>query len=182
MTEVVAGAVANSVSAGLTPRELVERYWQRAHRFAAMVTLNDQDAGDVAQEAMERAIRNLDHYSSDRGAFDGWIWRIVLNVARDAGRASTRRTALFDRLVAFHRAAAVPDAESLALENIGDRELLDAVRALDARPRTMIALRFGAQLTYAEIGEQVGVSEAAAVMATRRALAMLRRKLQEKAR
>jgi RNA polymerase sigma-70 factor, ECF subfamily len=160
--------------------ELVARYWSRTHRFAAMVTRNDQDAADVAQEAMERVIRNADRYSAERGSFEGWLWRIVVNTARDAGRASTRRAALFDRLVGARRTEAAADTESLALQRISDQELLRAVRELKPRPRTVIALRFGAQLSYAEIAEQIGLTEAAAVMATRRALDALRKSLGEK--
>src|SRR5437773_8537615 len=140
--------------AALGANELVSRYWTRTHRFAAMVTRNDQDAADVAQEAMERVIRNAERYRPEKGSFDGWLWRIVLNTARDAGRASTRRAALFERLVGAWRAAPAADAESMALDRIGDQELLKALRSLRARPRTVIALRFGAQLSYAEIAEQ----------------------------
>jgi DNA-directed RNA polymerase specialized sigma24 family protein len=47
-------------------------------------------------------------------------------------------------------------------------------------PRTLIALRFGAGLPYREIGKQMGLSEAAALMATRRALARLRKEIEPK--
>jgi RNA polymerase sigma factor (sigma-70 family) len=144
-----------------------------------MVMRNDQDAADVAQEAIERAMRNLDRFSPVRGSFDAWLWRIVVNTARDAGRASSRRLALFDRLAGMHRARPLDDAETLALERITDQELLAAVRALKPRPRTLVALRFGAQLSFAEIGEQLGISEAAALMATKRSLESLRRTLGE---
>jgi RNA polymerase sigma-70 factor (ECF subfamily) len=166
--------------AALGASELVSRYWARTHRFAAMVTRDDQDAADVAQEAMARVIRNAERYRPERGSFDGWLWRIVLNTARDAGRASTRRAALFERLVGAWRSEPSPDAESVALDRINDRELLKAVRNLKARPRIVIALRFGAQLSYAEIAEQIGITEAAALMATRRALDSLRKQLGDK--
>jgi RNA polymerase sigma-70 factor, ECF subfamily len=166
--------------ANVTAGQLVDRYWARTHRFATMLTRNDQDASDVAQEAMERVVRNLDRYSPAKGDFDSWVWRIVVNAARDAGRATTRRAALFERLVGLYRSGAAPDAETMALDQLSDQELLQAVRALKPRPRTVIALRFGAQLSYAEIAAQIGSTEAAALMATRRALDRLRRSLMEK--
>jgi RNA polymerase sigma factor (sigma-70 family) len=64
------------------------------------------------------------------------------------------------------------------LRRLDDARLLAAVRRLPKRPRTVIALRFGAQLSYREVGAQIGLSEAAALMATRRALARLRLLLQ----
>jgi DNA-directed RNA polymerase specialized sigma24 family protein len=44
----------------------------------------------------------------------------------------------------------------------------------------VIALRFGAHLTYREIGEHLGMTEAAALMATRRALSALRKEIESK--
>lgn len=167
-------------AAPLSAEEVVDRFWARAHRFAAMVTRNDQDAADVAQEAMERVLRNLHRYSPAKGTFESWLWRIVVNTARDAGRASTRRIALIDRLARYQRTGPTQDAESLALDRISDAELLRAVRELKPRPRTLIALRFGAQMSFAEIGDQTGTTEAAALMATKRALASLRQIVGEK--
>ena len=161
-------------------RDIAERYWARTYRFAAMVTRNDQDAADVAQEAMERAIRNLHHYSPSKGTVEAWLWRIVINAARDAGRASVRQSALLERLIRFQLAVPAEDAERVALDRITDAELLEAVRSLKARPRTLIALRFGAQLSFAEIADQTGITEAAALMATKRALASLRQVVGEK--
>ncbi|MHB8589922.1 MAG: sigma factor-like helix-turn-helix DNA-binding protein [Candidatus Dormibacteraceae bacterium] len=56
--------------------------------------------------------------------------------------------------------------------------LIAAVRALPARQRTLVALRFGADLDYAAVGQLVGLSALAARAATRRALLALRRDLE----
>src|SRR5438270_8737717 len=77
---------------------LAELYWERAYRFAAMITRNDQESHDVAQEALVRVLNQAESYDPARGSFEAWLWAIVLNAARDAGRASGRRLALLDRL------------------------------------------------------------------------------------
>lgn len=157
-----------------TAGELVGMYWERAYRFAAMVTRNDQEAADIAQEALLKVLRHIDRFDASQGSFESWLWRIVLNTARDAGRAAARRQALLDRLRSLGRAGLPSDAEALALRRLEDRQLLAAVRRLPKHPRTVIALRFGAGLSYREVGHHMGINEAAALMATRRALSTLR--------
>jgi RNA polymerase sigma-70 factor (ECF subfamily) len=158
----------------------VDLYWDRAYRFAAMITRNDQESADIAQDALLKALRHLDSFDPEQGTFESWLWQIVLNAARDARRAGGRRQALFDRLMLHRRGEADSDSEAIALRRLDDDHLLAAVRGLPTQPRTVIALRFGAGLSYREIGRQLGISEAAALMATRRALATLRRNITPK--
>jgi RNA polymerase sigma-70 factor, ECF subfamily len=160
--------------------ELVGLYWERAYRFAAMITRSDQESADIAQEALLRVLRYMDRFDARQGDFESWLWRIVLNVARDAGRAAGRRQALLHRLRSAARVASPSDAEGLALRQLDDDQVLAAVRHLPKQPRTVIALRFGAGLSYREVGQHMGMSEAAALMATRRALSRLRRDITSK--
>ena len=154
---------------------LVELYWERAYRFAAMITRNDQESADIAQEALAKVLGQIGRFDPEQGNFESWLWRIVLNVARDAGRAAGRRQALLDRIRNYGGEMPEGDAEQLALQHLSDEQVLVAVRRLPKRPRTVIALRFGAHLTYREIGDHLGMSEAAALMSTRRALNALRK-------
>jgi len=161
--------------------DLARLYWDRAYRFAALVTRNDQESSDIAQEALLKVFRNADRFDPSKGPFESWLWQIVLNVARDAGRAASRRRSLLERLRRDQATRGEADAGLLAIQRIGDRELVAAVRRLPKRPRTLIALRFGAELSYSEIGNQLGLSRPAAVMATRRALDLLRAQIKEEA-
>ncbi|MDA8395651.1 MAG: sigma-70 family RNA polymerase sigma factor [Candidatus Dormibacteraeota bacterium] len=163
---------------GITADELARRYAAPVHRFAAMVSRGDQDSADLAQEALVRAIRALDRFDPARGSIESWLWRIVVNCAHDAGRLSRRRRFLLVRLQ--QEPPTIPNAEAAALQEIADSELLSLVRALPQRYRTLIALRFGAGLPFSEIGRQLGTTDRAAVMATRRALAQLRLTLEER--
>lgn len=157
--------------------ELCRTYAQRVYRFAAMVARGNAEAEDIAQEALLKAIRKLDAYDARRGSVESWLWSIVVSVARDAGRAAGRRLALWERLSRVpHESESV---ESIVLERLSDTQLLEAVRKLPSRDRTLIALRFGAGLDYAATGAAVGISAAAATMAVRRALHTLRGQLEE---
>jgi RNA polymerase sigma-70 factor (ECF subfamily) len=162
-----------------TPDDVINRYWPKAFRFAAMVAPSDQDSRDIAQEALLLVIKRFDTFDLAKGPFEAWLWRIVINVAKDAGRASLRRASLFDRLTRDTRSEVPADVESIALLHMSDTQLLQLVRKLNPRRRTLLALRFGAQLSYPEIATQLGMTDAAAIMATRRALATLRHKLED---
>jgi len=160
----------------LTAERLCADYARQVYRFAAMVSRSEADAEDLAQEALLRAIRNLHRFKSERGAIASWLWRIVMNAARDAGRAAGRRQALWERIAALR--APEQSAEAQALDRLRDADLLAGVRALRPRARTLLALRFGAGMDYATIGAAMGLTPGAATAATRRALTDLRHRLE----
>ena len=165
---------------GLRAEELCRSHAQRVFRFAAMVARGNAEAEDIAQEALLKAIRKLDAYDPARGSIEAWLWSIVVSAARDAGRAAGRRLALWERLTRLpEQSESIETIESIVLDRIADAQLLDAVRSLPSRDRTLIALRFGAGLDHAASGAAVGISAAAATMALRRALHHLRRRLEE---
>ncbi|TMF44195.1 MAG: sigma-70 family RNA polymerase sigma factor [Chloroflexi bacterium] len=164
----------------LRAEELCRSHAQRVFRFAAMVARGNAEAEDIAQEALLKAIRKLDAYDPARGSIEAWLWSIVVSAARDAGRAAGRRLALWERLTRLpEQSESIETIESIVLDRIADAQLLDAVRGLPSRDRTLIALRFGAGLDHAASGAAVGISAAAATMALRRALHHLRRRLEE---
>jgi RNA polymerase sigma-70 factor, ECF subfamily len=162
----------------LNATAVADQYAVRVHRFAAMVCRNDSDAADLAQEALVSAIRRLGSFRPDRGSLDSWLWRIVVNTARDAGRASRRRDRLAQRMFGEAATRATLSPEDVAVRELADAELLSAVRRLSKRDRTVIALRFGAELTTTEAARELRTTPAGVAMATRRALQRLRRLLE----
>lgn len=160
-----------------TAAALCERYAERVYRFAAMVSRGDVEAEDLAQDALERAIRRLKTFDPSRGTVDAWLWTIVLSAAADAGRGARRRHLLADRLRALSDRSA--DVQPPPAIPVSSGDLLAAIRELGARDRSIIALRFGADLGYAEVGVALDMTAAAAGVAGRRALARLRSRLEK---
>jgi RNA polymerase sigma-70 factor (ECF subfamily) len=156
--------------------ELCDRYGDRVYQFARLASRSDLEAEDIAQTALERALRGLARFDPKKGDIEAWLWRIVVNVARDAGRAALRRQLLMERLMHFRRDRAVADDIPVGLD---DDRLVEGIRALTALQRSVLALRYGADLEYRDVGALLGLSPGAATVAGHRALKALRRSLQE---
>jgi RNA polymerase sigma-70 factor (ECF subfamily) len=160
----------------LTAELLLGRYSTRVHRFAVMVSPRGAEPDDLAQQALLRALEAINSFDPRRGTLDAWLWQIVVNVGRDAGRVVRRRELLVERLARDHsRVGASPEA--VALDQLRDRELVAAIRDLPRRYRSLIALRYGVGLSADEAAAVLGTTRMAVAKATRRALDTLRARL-----
>lgn len=119
----------------------------RLRRLAAAIAGADA-ANDVVQDAFAQALRKRRSWRGD-GPLEAWLWRLVLNAARDAERRRVRRDRLADRLLrAFERHAS---------PHVVDDALHAPLRLLPTRQRDCIVLRYFGDLSYAEIGEVMGI-------------------------
>ncbi len=161
----------------LTAEALCQTYAGRVYKFARLISSDSTNAEDLAQDALERAIRGLKTFNPAKGEIEAWLWRIVVNAGRDAGRIAGRERLAFellaDRWSLHERITDLGD-------QLGTKEVLEAVHELSPRHRAVVALRYGADLSYREVGHALGISEAAALMAARRALANLRSRLSQR--
>ena len=69
---------------------LVEKYRQRVYRLAYNVLRDPEEAWDVAQDGFIRAFQALPSFRGE-SAFYTWLFRIVMNVARDRARQHAAR-------------------------------------------------------------------------------------------
>jgi RNA polymerase sigma factor (sigma-70 family) len=163
----------------LTPEGLAEAYAPVVYRFSVMLCRSPDEADDLAQDVLVRAMGRLDRFDPARGPVEAWLWQIALSVARDARRAARRTGGLVERLLAMTLRTTAPPAELVALDHLRDAGVMAALRTLSRRHRTLIALRFGAQLSFLEIAAITGKNEQAVKQATYRALAALRARLED---
>lgn len=162
----VAAALGGSAQAG---EELFTRHWLAAWRVALSVSGCPSAADDIAQDAFERAFRGLAGFNG-RSSFRTWLSRIVVNRAIDDGRQRKRS----HQLDAAESLAASWSEDDL----LRDRDVLDAVAALTPERRTVVALRYWAQHSPAEIAEILDVPLGTVHSRLGRALADLRSRLE----
>ena len=167
----------DSDAGALTAEKLCRRYAPSVCRFAAMIAGSSTDADDLAQEALLRAVRAVGSYDPAKGSPESWLWRIVVNSARDSARRRERARGLLERLM-FAAPRESESVEAAVLARLRDADLHAQIRLLPHRDKTLLALRYGVGLDTAEVGAAVGLSPDSTGKAIRRALARLRARLE----
>jgi RNA polymerase sigma factor (sigma-70 family) len=120
-------------------------YRERYARFrngVAPVAGSYEAAHDAVQEGFARALRARRQYAG-RGSLEAWVWRIVLRAALEQRRPGEELP--------------LDAVEPAFVEPERDLELAAAVRALPARRRLVVFLRFFADLPYQTIAEILAI-------------------------
>jgi RNA polymerase sigma factor (sigma-70 family) len=157
--------------------EVYEEHVWSVYGFLAYRVRLVSDAEDLTQETFERALRAWDSFDPRKGSVRTWLLAIARNALIDHGRreGSRSRTGLAWR-VRLADAPTEPGPE----ESLGvSPELAAALDELRERERSVLALRFGADLPTPEIAEFLDLSTTNVQQILSRALRKLRRELRE---
>jgi RNA polymerase sigma-70 factor (ECF subfamily) len=134
--------------------------------------LRDRSAAeDVTALAFERAYRRRRTFDRRRGEERAWLFGIARNAAVDELRRRRRLAALVTD-PEDSEAAGPDDGVEVALRRTAVRT---ALAALPARDRELIALKFHAGLSNAELARVIGVSESNAGTMLHRTMEKLRK-------
>lgn len=117
-----------------------------------------QDAEDATGEVFLRARLRLNQYDDSR-PFAPWIYRVAANHCWDELRKRRRHPELDDSEDEISRLEAeAPTPQEAVLISESKRSLRRAIATLDDRTRLAVILRYFADMSYAEIGEVLGIS------------------------
>lgn len=161
--------------------ELVRPYERRVYAAALAILRNEADAEDTVQEAMLKALANLQQFRAE-SRFSTWLIQITVNEAlMRRRRERTRMTQAIEdnrdeegeytpRDFADWR-----EIPSEALERKEVRQkLAEALASLDQKYREVFVLRDMEQLNIQETAEALGISVASVKTRLLRARLMLR--------
>ncbi len=130
---------------------IVARYERVLFSVALRLVGDYEDARDATQNAFVKAYTHLETFDPTRKFFT-WIYRIVVNECLNLKRARRPQEPLPDRLEAT--------GSPSALEAVEARDRVDvALLALTPEYREVVILRHFVDMSYAEIGETIGVPE-----------------------
>lgn len=149
-------------------RRLLEEHHQRIYRVAYAVVADAEEAAEITQETFIKAWHALPGFRGE-AAFTTWLTRLALNTARDhlrRGRARRERDAAY---------AVVATIASDPAEPFADRdEIARALDLLTPQAREVVALRYGQDLSLAEIAAVLACPEGTVKSRLHAALTRLR--------
>ncbi|MBI2168655.1 MAG: RNA polymerase sigma factor [Actinobacteria bacterium] len=158
--------------------ELVRRHRRAAVQVAYLVSGSRAEAEDIAQDAFVRAYMALPRFR--RGArFRPWLFAIVANLARNARRSAGRRNRLVLEFEHHPSGPDEPGPETRVLAGENQRRLMAAVNALPDGARLVVALRYFADLSVAEVAAALGLRPGTVKSRLARAHERLRQALAE---
>ncbi len=156
--------------------EIYDRYARRIHRYiyhrTGDVGLADDLTGDVF-------VRMLEAARSDRFAqtsLQAWLYRIAHNLVIDHYR---RRPVSPDLPLETYNGAVADGPATMVEQRLSQERLRAAMKFLTEEQQQVLVLRFGEGLTAAEVADVLGKAETAVWALQHRALAALRRVMQE---
>jgi RNA polymerase sigma factor (sigma-70 family) len=138
---------------GLAFDQLYRESRDDVYAYAAGMLRDSAAAEEVTATAFERAYRKRARFDPSRGSARAWLFGIARNAALDELRRRGRQAKLVDGGLADLSAADPGEQSELRLALAG------AVGTLTAAERELIALKFFAGLSNAEIGTVLKTSE-----------------------
>jgi RNA polymerase sigma factor (sigma-70 family) len=142
------------------------------YAYAATLLRDRAAAEDVAAAAFERAYRRQGRYDARKGSPRAWLFGIARNAALDELRRRKRVAS-----ASLPIPSAEPDPGEAAELAVQKQAVRIALGKLAARERELIALKYHAELSNAEIAGVIGVSVTNAGTLVHRAMIKLRETL-----
>lgn len=151
---------------------LYDAYARKIYDFVYYRTHHRETAEDLTSDVFLKAFAKIGGFDAGKGTFSAWLYRIARNRVIDHYRTAKPADDIEDVWDLLRSGDDVArDAETR--ERL--REVETHLAALPAAQRDVVIMRAWDGLSYAEIAETLGKSEAACKMSFSRAVATLRK-------
>lgn len=156
---------------------LVGRHYDRIHGLAWRLTGSKAEAEDLAQDISAALPAKLRHWRGE-ARFTTWLYRVVVNAAHDLRRRQATRARAAQGWGDWERAR----QDEITAEAAARDWLAQAMTELSPELRDTVALVLGEELTQAEAGLVLGLSEGTIAWRMSEVKKRLRAKAREDAR
>jgi RNA polymerase sigma-70 factor (ECF subfamily) len=149
---------------------IYDAYIQKIYNYVYFRTHHKQTAEDITSLAFAKACQNIQSFDPAVGTMQAWLYRIARNTLIDHFRTNRPTFDIADA----PEPASNPDLDAKIDNRAKLQEVYRYLNQLDAPARDLVVMRIWDQLSYAEIAEVTGKTEAALKMNMSRIMAKLR--------
>ncbi len=169
----IAAAKENPARFGL----LYERYYKSIFVFIHRRTDNEELTADITSQVFLKALMNISKYEFKGVPFSAWLFRIAFNEINMYFRKNNGQ-----RVVSLSQNGMLQIAQEAELDGNEEviKQMMNAVKQLDALDIQLIELRFFEKHSFAEVGVIIGITENNAKVKIYRILAKLKKILCKK--
>lgn len=154
--------------------EAVIKYRERIFLVILKYVRNREDAKDLTQEAFIKAYRSRESFRGESSLYT-WIFRIAVNLALNYKTRS--RVSLFSSLEDSPELQGKSDPSRGIMRHELIQRIDIAVSELPRRQRMTFVLRYYEELSFAEVAQNLNITEGAAKANYHQAIKKLRLKL-----
>lgn len=149
---------------------LYELYFDKIYKFIFFKTLHRETAEDITSKTFFKAMDGITNFNEAKGSFASWLFVIARRAVIDHYRTSKQRGDYYD----CWEAASNEDV----FGDIANRQELEKInkflRGLQREKRDLIIMRVWQDLSYKDISQITGKSEASLKMMFSRTISRLR--------
>ncbi len=138
----------------LCQRELFNRYSPKLLAVCMRYAFCREDAEDMLQEGFINIFRQL-HTFEGKGAFEGWMRRIIVNNCIN----NLKKNKKFSDMIDIDAAMEMPNSEESFPSIMHGKQVLAYIRSLPVGYRTVINLYSIEGFSHKEISEMLGIAE-----------------------
>ena len=134
---------------------LFEKYYMTVYRLAYKWCGVTEDAEDIAQDVFVKIVRKL-HTFSQQSSFKTWLYRIVINTAKDFGRKRAGKQALEASFVWEQH---LHNPAGSGGDTVEAGRLMAAIGRLPLKQKEALLLVYGEELSHKETSKVLGCAE-----------------------
>jgi RNA polymerase sigma-70 factor, ECF subfamily len=140
---------------------LYERYFDRIYKYIYLKVGDPTDAEDITEQVFLKMIEGIASFQWQGSSFSSWLYRIAHNQVVDTLRQHQRRPQVALEPVADMLPSERDDPHRLAEKGDFRDHLREAMRQLTDLQAQVIALKFGAEMSNAEVAAMLDRTEGA---------------------
>ena len=137
--------------------ELYEMHFDKVYRYVYLRLGNKTQTEDVTQEVFLKAMESIHSFKWRNAPFSSWLYRIAHNLVIDYFRkyGKVEQVPLDDDITLM----ASSDTAMTAENELEIERMISAIDKLSPAQKDVLSLRFGAQLSIAEVAKSLGKNE-----------------------